>query len=140
MSKVRYEWHGRKFHKLVEFADAKASTEVANFVLGEAMARCPVGEVAGGNLVNSGTFQVKEGHTARVGFTAKYAADVEYGTKPHIISIKNKRVLTDGKTFFGTVVKHPGTTAQPFLRPAVWSNIARIVDIYKKVYEAVILK
>lgn len=46
-----------------------------------------------------------------------YAPDVEFGTPPHEIRIKTKKVLTDGKTFFGKVVQHPGTKAQPFMRP-----------------------
>jgi hypothetical protein len=49
----------------------------------------------------------------------EYATHVEYGTKPHKIRVKNKQVLSDGKRIFGKEVQHPGTTAQPFIRPSI---------------------
>ena len=52
-----------------------------------------------------------------------YPTYIEFGTPPHTISVKNKRVLTDGKgKFFGKTVNHPGTQAKPFLRPALDEN------------------
>lgn len=49
-----------------------------------------------------------------------YAIHVEFGTKPHIIRIKDKKVLASKGQFFGTEIKHPGTEAQPFMRPALF--------------------
>jgi len=53
--------------------------------------------------------------------TVEYAEAIEFGTDPHIIKIKNKKVLANKKQgiIFGKEVKHPGTEAQPFFRPAL---------------------
>jgi len=51
--------------------------------------------------------------------SVEYAEYLEYGTRPHIIRIKNKKVLASKKAIFGKEVKHPGTEAQPFMRPAL---------------------
>src|ERR1019366_7757339 len=50
-----------------------------------------------------------------------YASIIEYGTKPHLIVAKNKKVLANfkEKKIFGKVVHHPGTKPHPMLRPAV---------------------
>ena len=51
-----------------------------------------------------------------------YGIDVEFGTDPHIIIAKNKKVLANKKKglIFGKIVHHPGTVAQPFMRPALF--------------------
>lgn len=51
--------------------------------------------------------------------TSKYAPFVHFGTKPHIIRIKNKKALSNWKTLFGKVVNHPWTKANPFLKRAL---------------------
>jgi hypothetical protein len=53
-----------------------------------------------------------------------YWADVEYGTDPHVIRVRDKKVLYNAETgqFFGRVVNHPGTPAQPFMRPALYRH------------------
>lgn len=63
--------------------------------------------------------------------TAKYAPYVHNGTRPHTISIRNKKALSNGKVFFGRVVNHPGNKANPFLKRAVdqeMQNIPRIIS------------
>lgn len=55
----------------------------------------------------------------RVGTALDYAWAVEFGTVTHDIVAKNARVLSDMKTIYGTRVHHPGTDAQPFLRPTI---------------------
>ena len=53
--------------------------------------------------------------------SANYSACVEFGTKAHIIKPVEKQVLHWKKgeeDFFAKRVQHPGTTAQPFMRPA----------------------
>ncbi|MFO8022486.1 MAG: HK97 gp10 family phage protein [Perlabentimonas sp.] len=63
--------------------------------------------------------------TGEVVSKANYSAAVEYGTKPHKIRVKNKKVLASnakGKwNFYGKEVDHPGTQGQPFLFPA-WNK------------------
>ncbi len=50
-----------------------------------------------------------------------YPLDVEYGTRPHKIRSKGNYPLRDPKSgrVFGYEVDHPGTQAQPFLRPSL---------------------
>jgi len=51
----------------------------------------------------------------------EYARAVEFGTKPHVIRAKNKKVLANKSKgiIFGKSVMHPGTEAQPYFRPAL---------------------
>ncbi|MDX3074619.1 HK97 gp10 family phage protein [Streptomyces sp. MI02-7b] len=55
-----------------------------------------------------------------IGTNVSYAADVEYGTKPHVILPKNKKALYwPGAAHPVSKVNHPGTRPRPFMRPAV---------------------
>lgn len=55
-----------------------------------------------------------------VGTNVKYGAAVENGTAPHVIVPKNGKALYwPGARHPVAKVNHPGTRAQPFLRPAV---------------------
>lgn len=55
-----------------------------------------------------------------VGSNVNYAADVEYGTAPHVIKPRYKQALYwPGAAHPVASVNHPGTRAQPFLRPAI---------------------
>jgi len=51
----------------------------------------------------------------------EYAEAIEYGVDPHVIKVKNKKVLANKKKgqIFGKQVMHPGQEAQPFMRPAL---------------------
>lgn len=49
---------------------------------------------------------------------APYAKFVHFGTKPHIIKAKNKKVLATKGKIFGKKVNHPGTKANPYLENA----------------------
>jgi hypothetical protein len=62
-----------------------------------------------------------EGLHADIGTDVDYALDVEFGTKPHEIRSHGDWPLRNRKTgqVFGRVVHHPGTRAQPYLRPAL---------------------
>lgn len=64
--------------------------------------------------------------------TAPHAPYIEYGTRPHIIRPRFKRVLASRQggftkngikygiyNIYGTEVRHPGTAARPFVEPAV---------------------
>jgi hypothetical protein len=52
---------------------------------------------------------------------ADYALMVEVGTAPHVIESHGDYPLRNARTgaVFGKRVNHPGTAAQPFLRPAL---------------------
>jgi len=52
-------------------------------------------------------------------FGVKYALFIEEGTKSRVIKARNARVLSDGSSFFGKRVKHPGTKATHFLKKSI---------------------
>lgn len=55
-----------------------------------------------------------------IGTNVSYAAAVEDGTSPHVIKPSKKKALYwPGAAHPVGKVNHPGTRAQPFLRPAV---------------------
>lgn len=64
-------------------------------------------------------------------FMAEYWKHVEFGTDPHIIKPVNKKFLKfkgdGGKEVFAKVVHHPGTRPQPFVRPALFIDLKKIV-------------
>lgn len=100
----------------------------AERVTQEAKRLCPVsprgsGENRSGYLRSSIGWSIAAdvlGLFADVGTEVEYALPVEYGTKPHVIESHGDYPLraADG-TVFGKRVNHPGTQAQPFLRPSV---------------------
>ena len=53
-----------------------------------------------------------------------YAASVEMGSRPHVIRSHGPWPLRNRETgqVFGQVVHHPGTKAQPFMRPALYKQ------------------
>lgn len=61
---------------------------------------------------------------SRIAAYADYAAEVEYGTRPHVIEPDTKEALAWPGMVGGPYarVNHPGTEAQPFLRPAVYKR------------------
>lgn len=89
------------------------------------------------NLVNGINSQItNKGLTGTVISSASYSEAFENGTKPHTITIKNKKVLAGpyrgrpagwivgksskaaGFATYGKKVQHPGTPAHPFMYPA----------------------
>lgn len=89
-----------------------------------------------GRLRGSITRDVKR-DVAIVGTNVEYAPHIEYGTRPHIITVKNARVLSDGKQIFGRSVNHQGTKAQPFMRPAIDKNRKNLIKLYRDIYRQV---
>jgi len=77
------------------------------------------------------------GMTGAVLSGARYSSAVEYGTKPHIIRAKNKKVLANVNTgqFFGKKVRHPGTDAHPFLAPALKFGYKKLIENLEKVFK-----
>lgn len=53
------------------------------------------------------------------GKDAFYAHMVEYGTAPHDIAVKSKKVLVFEDGGKATRARHPGISPKPFMRPAV---------------------
>ena len=48
----------------------------------------------------------------------------EFGSRAHTIRIKDKKVLAGDGAVYGKEVQHPGTPAQPFMRPALFQRRA----------------
>lgn len=69
-----------------------------------------------GDLVKS---VYRRGHRVYVG--TEYWHFVEYGTEPHVIEPRTKKALWwPGARHPVKRVNHPGTPAQPFMRPALY--------------------
>lgn len=62
---------------------------------------------------------------AVVGTDVEYGPHVEFGTRARVIRPRNARALRfkiGGRVVFAKFVRHPGTRAKPFLRPAFDEN------------------
>lgn len=111
---------------------------VGQFVADEAQAIAPVDS---GNLRDNITYRVvREGknYVCWVGVKrpAFHAALVELGTSGHSMKPKDGDAqpnMTDLADHFGKAsnIQHPGTRAQPYLRPAVFGNAKKIVRIFQ---------
>jgi HK97 gp10 family phage protein len=87
----------------------------ANYLLTEMQVRAPVDT---GALRKSLAVRVT-GDRVIIGPDVPYASYVEFGTKPHVIKPKSKKVLAfkvDGQQVFARVVHHPGTKPNPFVQ------------------------
>lgn len=105
-----------------------------------ALREAPVNKQSGGgNLRQSIRYRLNR-LIGVIEVNADYAAHVEFGTKAHKIVAKNKSVLANRRTgqFFGKVVNHPGTHANPFLRRAFERSYERIKDILQQSMDKVI--
>ena len=63
---------------------------------------------------------------------ASYAPYVEFGTAPHIIRAINARGLANEETgqYFGPVVHHPGTKANPFLERIIAAAQPEVTELF----------
>lgn len=93
----------------------------SNQILAEMEARVPVdsGRLRASLQIKVQTDRVIIGPDENI---APYAGYVEFGTKPHVIRPKTPNgVLVfkmNGTTVYAKKVNHPGTKAQPYVRPA----------------------
>lgn len=86
-----------------------------------------------GRTIRVGTITETEAQIIAGGsYGVGYARHVEFGTRPHVIVPRTRKVLAWGgdrrlsgslrsgarAQFFATRVNHPGTRAKPYLRPA----------------------
>lgn len=100
---------------------------VTEAVAEDAIAGCPIDS---GDLVETIRTRYPGGLRGLVvvggshGFAVNvdYWAAVEYGSEPHLIVSHGSWSLHNDETdeYFGRVVHHPGTPAQPFMRPALF--------------------
>lgn len=128
-----------KIKKAWEQAPAKLSQEIHTAVgktimkvEGEAKREAPVNKQSGGgNLRQSIRSQMNGVASGVVEVGVNYAVPVHEGTRPHIIRARNAKSLANKRSgqFFGRIVNHPGTKANPFLQRAV-DNSQPEIDVY----------
>ena len=85
-----------------------------------------------GTLHTSIRFEKLSAEEYVVGTGVEYAPDVEFGTQPHVITPTSAEALAfegrDGDLIFRSRVEHPGTPAQPYLRPALREHRSDLVQ------------
>lgn len=120
-----------------EFSDAIKKSVLT--VQGEAIRNAPVNKLSGGGNLRQSIRSQITGLVGRVIAWAGYAIYVHEGTKAHIIRVKNRQVLANKRRgiFFGKVVRHPGTVAQPFLRRAVERSMTQIQRFFMQSMERI---
>lgn len=139
----------RKIEKLkdIDTIISQALLDTGHEVQADAKRNCRVDT---GRLRSSITTKQTAPNEVLVGTNVKYAPDVEFGTKPHIITPKTKKVLRwEAKVVslltksgrprkkpkiikearFARRVKHPGTKPHPYLRPAFDKHVPRTLGI-----------
>jgi HK97 gp10 family phage protein len=103
----------------------KAIERTAFRIEADAKRKAPVNKQGrGGNLRQSISSRMTGKASAEIVSKASYSAYVDQGTKPHIIRVRNARVLANRRTgrIFGRVVRHPGTRKQPYFTDALTEN------------------
>lgn len=106
-----------------------------------AMREAPVNKKkGGGNLRQSIRSEMLGIASGKIEAGASYASAVETGTRPHDIRIRNKKVLADKREglFFGKLVKHPGTKANPFMARALEKSQKDIDNLFVKAVQNVL--
>lgn len=108
--------------EMVGVADAVAE-ETAESTADDASDFAPVDTGYLSNNIFAHPTPVEPGH--RLVFSpVDYAKHVEYGTGAHIIE-------PTPETTYDEPVLHPGATASPFLRPALWKNRRTMHDVFE---------
>ena len=105
----------------LEIKSANDLNRVGIRVQNAAREYCPVDTGRLRSSINSVPGEDSIGPYCDVGTNVRYAPSVEYGSAPHRIEPTKAHGLLGGKGF-GPVrggVDHPGTSAQPFMRPAL---------------------
>lgn len=88
-----------------------------------------------GDLRRSISRRVEGAHKGIVFTDMKYAPFVEFGTKPHVIRPKTKKMLAfkiGGKMVFARKVNHPGTRAYNYMKDAFEENKPKVTKIYDR--------
>ena len=119
----------------------KAVNRIIIKVENSAKRNAPVNKsFGGGNLRQSIRSQMTGQMQGMVLVGAEYGIYVHEGTRPHVITIVNKKVLANKRTgqIFGVRVNHPGTKAQPFLQQAIDENMGFINDEFEKVVDNIL--
>lgn len=105
----------------IEVGLAKLTRHITEEIADDARKRCPIDT---GELRESIHTAYPGKHRGWVLVGTDHWAPTEYGSKPHVIEVRRKRVLANKETgeVFGRKVRHPGTPEQPFMRPAAYTK------------------
>lgn len=125
--------------KTIEFASEAVKKSVVA-VQSTAIKEAPVNKQAmGGNLRQNIRSSLLNKLKGAVISNANYSIFVHEGTAPHEIRAVNKKVLANKRTgqFFGKVVHHPGTRANPFMQRAYDKSKSRINEYFSQVLDKV---
>jgi len=130
-----YKSNAKRVKDAIKDWENNALEAIGMFVVGEAVMRCPVAEIAGGNLRGSiRHFVNKSNKSVVIGTPVEYAGYVEKGTGIHAMGGDGRKTpwfYIDEKTGEGHWTH--GMEPRPFLTPAVEDNINKIEEIVKKV-------
>ena len=140
-----------RIEKLAEIKELfKKYPTIISWRMNEAVARSLVGlersakrlapvnkQSGGGNLRQSIKSSMTGVASGKIEATANYAYYVHEGTRPHIIRARIKKGLANVRTgqYFGKIVHHPGTKANPFLELAYTAEFQNIQDEFAKVVD-----
>ena len=105
----------------LEAVAARITRDMAHDIAQDARRRVPVDTGELKSTIRTGA--VSPQHW-RVWVGTEHWAPTEYGSAPHIIRSTGPWPLRNRETgeVFGPVVHHPGTPAQPFMRPAAYTK------------------
>jgi HK97 gp10 family phage protein len=136
-----------KFKSALEEAPYLTVTEISKAiqkslitVANQAKKEAPVNKGFGGGTLRQKITSLPIMETrlrGKIESQAPYSGYVEGGTRPHIIRVKNKKVLANKRLgkFFGEKVKHPGTKANPFFQRAVEKTKTKVDEFFSKALE-----
>jgi len=119
----------------------KAMQKSALTIQSNAIKEAPVNKGhGGGNLRQNIKVQSVTKTKAVIRSGAKYSLFVEEGTKPHQIRPRVKRALADtrNKLFFGKLVNHPGTKANPYMQRALKKSMLKVNEFFKKALDNIV--
>lgn len=78
--------------------------------------------ITGGNVVTGALLRSVSHRGKRVFIGTDHWAHVEYGTSPHFIKVRTRKVMADRVTVYGKLVKHPGTREYAPVRRATYKR------------------
>ncbi len=120
---ARVNWNSREADRILRSSGGPVSLEMrakAHRVEAEQKRLCAVDTGATRNSIHVREGRDEAGSFWEVGSDLETALWLELGTRPHVIRPKDKQALSwPGGEHPVKEVHHPGTKAQPFIRPSV---------------------
>lgn len=120
---ARVRWNSREADRILKSSRGPVAQDLrAKALKVEARAKqhAPVDTGALRGSIHTREGRDEQGPFVEVGSDLDYAIIVELGSRPHVIRPKDKQALAwPGGAHPVAEVHHPGTQAQPYLRPAL---------------------